>query len=1055
MNKLLLRKFLRLTKAFMMIALCVVLSIPFSPETYAEVEDFIDSFSANNIKFYNPDDCEDGGGGGSAVGGEAVISGTTAEQKVWSGLKSMGLSDEVVAGIMGNMKHESNEFNPAQHEGMFIYDYGGNFDLAGNEDISYGLGLIQWSFGRRIRVYNYVKEHNPDLLKYLDNPMTYSYEAGSAYAVNGDRFIEIANNEAQVDALYSLELTFLVNEELKVNEVYSGVLNETTVNGASDYFLERVEVPFDIDGQRQGRRESSNAIFQKYSGQSSFSGGTGGNGSGGSSAIISSKDDGSNVTWIGDSISVGASSTIKDQWSAVDLYAEVSKQFYGTNNSNPTGEQLVSQIEAKGQMREVLVLALGTNNSGMNESEVKNVLSLAKSAKTIVLVTNYKKHDDGAYAANNELLKRMKDEDSRVSIADWAGVASADPDQYYDGDTIHPNSAGTELFVKTIIDAASTGYTQGSGDDYCICEEVSKSGVWAGKKYDLTDRQVAGLLAVIKAESGQNLEAIKTYATMMPNMFEYYEKDSVRTSKALIEYVLKSNKFASNATALYNEKNTDYAQNEFSAVKDILVNGNRTMPPEIVISGCINCKAGIEHAYNENTEIDKTDRDQFISGKTKLVQNNDGRSESWIFYKFADDQNKTGNPFGFFENNPPGDTSKSTSTTAGAGVTWTDGWIAGGLSGYVKDDATTWGYELDPASNSAFATTNSSGNAGANKILLRSAETSGVNRSTLKTLYQPSQSTADGKRVSRAPHFTVDMRNRKIYQHYSINKTAGAVKSHDNIAGIQIGIIGYTSDDNINSSWNLRSSYFSDEDWDYLAKLIIALSEETGAELDGSKLDWTDAHQKLSVDEMRSYSGIMGDMHVPGSNSINPKDIWQFLEPAIERGGAGDGECVITDTNGDINATAILLAWPTLGDHGPDDPTEAYRKALLEPDGVGARGEGDICSITGKSCDAFVATVMRYSGVDKDMPCCIVDTLTEYMDAHPEKYKRVSNAKEDLRGGDIRAYADNGHIQVIVEVDGEIKIAHASHCDRTGEIGGYYESPGAPVWRYIGPKAKK
>ena len=102
-----------------MVALAIIITFPLDT-TYAAVENFIDKFAANNIMFYDPDACE-GDGGGGIVGGEAVVSGSTAAEKVWSGLKSMGLSDYAVAGIMGNMMHESNSFNPAQHEGSLTH----------------------------------------------------------------------------------------------------------------------------------------------------------------------------------------------------------------------------------------------------------------------------------------------------------------------------------------------------------------------------------------------------------------------------------------------------------------------------------------------------------------------------------------------------------------------------------------------------------------------------------------------------------------------------------------------------------------------------------------------------------------------------------------------------------------------------------------------------------------------------------------------------------------------------------------------------------------------
>ena len=54
------------------------------------------------------------------------------------------------------------------------------------------------------------------------------------------------------------------------------------------------------------------------------------------------------------------------------------------------------------------------------------------------------------------------------------------------------------------------------------------------------------------------------------------------------------------------------------------------------------------------------------------------------------------------------------------------------------------------------------------------------------------------------------------------------------------------------------------------------------------------------------------------------------------------------------------------------------------------------------------------------------------------KFVEVPNKLGSLKPGDIRI--SEGHIEMYVEVDGEPKIASASHGDRTGEIGNFYEN---------------
>ena len=75
--------------------------------------------------------------------------------------------------------------------------------------------------------------------------------------------------------------------------------------------------------------------------------------------------------------------------------------------------------------------------------------------------------------------------------------------------------------------------------------------------------------------------------------------------------------------------------------------------------------------------------------------------------------------------------------------------------------------------------------------------------------------------------------------------------------------------------------------------------------------------------------------------------------------------------NGDINKTALELAWPyeEKGKHDKFDPRPTYKAALAN---VGLNHYGEQWVEIGASCDAYVATVLTYSGVDPDAVkhCC-------------------------------------------------------------------------------------
>lgn len=187
---------------------------------------------------------------------------------------------------------------------------------------------------------------------------------------------------------------------------------------------------------------------------------------------------------------------------------------------------------------------------------------------------------------------------------------------------------------------------------------------------------------------------------------------------------------------------------------------------------------------------------------------------------------------------------------------------------------------------------------------------------------------------------------------------------------------------------------------------------------------------KASVDALQAY------IDTPEGQAI----VEQFGNYTASEGSGG--YCSyggVTGGGGDINETAIRLAWPVqeYSVHAWSDPSPAYAKALDET-GI-ASFSGDRCVQKGGSCDAFVATVMRYSGADPDFRCCGVSNgnVLDYIKSSG-KYQEVSNSLGSLEPGDIRIGPH--HIELYVEIDGEPYIASASHCDRSGDIGRYYDN---------------
>ena len=271
-------------------AIAVATGVVVSVSVYAKAmpEDEMFFYSENGIYFYNPYGGSNKGGrcpDGSYVSGPIAIVGSTVKEKIWNALTGF-MTAEQAAGVMGNMQSESNNFNPAQHEVSKQEQYANSgFDLGGNSEESYGLGLAQWSFGRRVALYNYVGDTDSGLLEFFDNWRTYS----PRYEVDGERFLALAGENA-TDALLSLEIQYLKDE---VDNSYSGIYETDSVYEATKYWLENFEKPQNpYIEYHENRVTQAESIYNEFTGGGTGDDGEGGSGSSGSSVGTCSTNSG-------------------------------------------------------------------------------------------------------------------------------------------------------------------------------------------------------------------------------------------------------------------------------------------------------------------------------------------------------------------------------------------------------------------------------------------------------------------------------------------------------------------------------------------------------------------------------------------------------------------------------------------------------------------------------------------------------------------------------------------------------------------------------------------
>jgi len=137
--------------------------------------------------------------------------------------------------------------------------------------------------------------------------------------------------------------------------------------------------------------------------------------------------------------------------------------------------------------------------------------------------------------------------------------------------------------------------------------------------------------------------------------------------------------------------------------------------------------------------------------------------------------------------------------------------------------------------------------------------------------------------------------------------------------------------------------------------------------------------------------------------------------------------------SGNIAQTAICLAWPD-ETHGTT-PTPAYAAALQEYN----PSEFTATNGLGTDCGAFVATVMRATGVDPNYPAVSTVAQAEYVIANPNLYQIIypATSTSQLQVGDI-LIINEGTTQ---NANGTINV---------GQEGG---AAGGHTFIYVGPQA--
>lgn len=179
--------------------------------------------------------------------------------------------------------------------------------------------------------------------------------------------------------------------------------------------------------------------------------------------------------------------------------------------------------------------------------------------------------------------------------------------------------------------------------------KTGAAGSVSGQKYDLTDSQLRGLAAVCQREQGNSAVGAAAEASLMANLFELRGSKYGTGGAGLYNYVADSGWFG-NARS-YMSGNNNVSDEVLTAVKKVLVLGNRTLPLYVDEHDCIDCGS-----YGYNVVKIVTDGKTITDHAGLKNHNNYIKDRTVIYnsfgsvYTFHSFPTEAGDPFGYTEN---------------------------------------------------------------------------------------------------------------------------------------------------------------------------------------------------------------------------------------------------------------------------------------------------------------------------------------------------------------------------------------------------------------------
>ncbi|GAA2912599.1 peptidoglycan/LPS O-acetylase OafA/YrhL/lysophospholipase L1-like esterase [Microbacterium keratanolyticum] len=152
--------------------------------------------------------------------------------------------------------------------------------------------------------------------------------------------------------------------------------------------------------------------------------------------------DGSDMIAIGDSVMLASAPALLARFPGIAVDAEVSRSMW-------TGTEIVSALASGGDLRETVVVGLGTNGA-IDDEALDQIAASISPRRDLILVNAYAPRD--WIPGVNEQLAAFAAAHVGVVVADWSAAIAPRPDLLAE-DLVHPGDAGGELFADAVDQA--------------------------------------------------------------------------------------------------------------------------------------------------------------------------------------------------------------------------------------------------------------------------------------------------------------------------------------------------------------------------------------------------------------------------------------------------------------------------------------------------------------------------------------------------------------------------------------------------------------------------